>query len=72
VTYRAKPFHFASRPPEDAVILASYAEAVERGFKGLGPGELEHYFASTGPYPVERVSGTLVLDRIPPGNPRDW
>jgi cation transport regulator ChaC len=72
VTYAAKPFHFAPHPPEDAVILATYAAAVERGFEALGPGELEHYLASTGPYPVERVEATLVMDRIPEGNPRDW
>ena len=72
VTYRAKEFHFAPLPPEDAVILATYAAAVERGFEALGPGELEHYLASTGPYPVERVEARLVIDRIPHGNPRDW
>jgi cation transport regulator ChaC len=72
VTYTAKPYHFAPEPPEDAVILAAYAAAVERGFEALGPGELERYLATTGPYPVERVAATLVLDRIPEGNPRDW
>ncbi len=71
VTYRAKPFHFAPEPPEDAVILRTYAEAVEKGFDALGPGELEHYRATT-PYPVERVDAALVVDRIPAGNPRDW
>jgi cation transport regulator ChaC len=72
VTYTAKEFHFAPQPPEDAVILASYAAAVERGFEELGPGELEHYVASTGPDPVERVAASLIIDRIPHGNPRDW
>jgi hypothetical protein len=71
VTYKAKPFHFAPEPPEDSVILASYAAAVEKGFEGLGPGELDHYLTTT-PYPVERVPATLVIDRIPAGNPRDW
>jgi hypothetical protein len=71
VTYTAKEFHFAPEPPEDAVILDTYASAVEKGFGALGPGELEHYLAST-PYPVERVEATLVVDRIPAGNPRDW
>jgi cation transport regulator ChaC len=71
VTYRAKPFHFAPEPPEDSVILATYAAAVEKGFEGLGPGELDHYLATT-PYPVERVPATLVIDKIPQGNPRDW
>jgi len=54
------------------VILATYAAAVERGFEALGPGELDHYLATTGPYPVDRVSAALVLDRIPDGNPREW
>ena len=71
VTYTAKEFHYAPEPPDDAVILATYATAVEKGFEGLGPGELDHYRAST-PYPVERVAATLVVDRIPEGNPRDW
>jgi len=72
VTYTAKPYHFAPEPPEDAVILATYAAAVERGFEALGPDELDRYLATTGPYPVERVEATLVMDRIPDGNPRDW
>ena len=71
VTYEAKAFHFAPVPPEDAVILRTYADAVEQGFAGLGPGELEHYRATT-PYPVDRVVATLVIDRIPAGNPRAW
>ena len=71
VTYKAKPFHFAPRPPDDAVILRTYADAVEKGFEGLGPGELDHYRATT-PYPVDRVEASLVIDRIPAGNPRDW
>jgi hypothetical protein len=71
VTYKAKPFHFAPEPPEDSVILRSYAEAVETGFEALGPGELDHYLATT-PYPVDRVEAELVIDRIPDGNPRAW
>ena len=38
----------------------------------MGEGELQAYLATTGPYPVERVEATLVLDRIPEGNPRAW
>lgn len=72
VTYTAKRSHFRPEAPADAVILATYAEAVERAFGALGPGELEHYLASTGPYPVERVGARLVTDRIPDGNPRAW
>ncbi|HET9119369.1 MAG TPA: hypothetical protein VFN72_02450, partial [Solirubrobacterales bacterium] len=71
VTYSAKPFHFAPEPPDDAVILETYASAVEAGFDALAPGELEHYRATT-PYPVERVAAQLVIDRIPEGNPRAW
>ena len=71
VTYKAKAFHFPPEPPEDSVILATYAAAVEEGFEALGSGELEHYLATT-PYPVERVEATLVIDKIPDGNPREW
>ena len=71
VTYTAKAFHFAPEAPDDAVILRTYAEAVETGFEALGSRELEHYLATT-PYPVERVEAALVIDRIPAGNPRDW
>jgi cation transport regulator ChaC len=71
VTYTAKDFHFAPEPPEDSIILATYAAAVELGFDQLGQGELEHYLATT-PYPVDRHEATLVIDQIPEGNPRDW
>lgn len=72
VTYRAKANHFAPYPPEDAIILATYARAVEQGFDALGPGHLDTYRATTGPYPVERLEGILVIDQIPAGNPRAW
>ncbi len=72
VTYKAKSFHYRPGPPEDAVILDTYAAAVETGFEALGPGELERYLRTTGPYPVERVEASLVLDKIPDGNPRAW
>ena len=72
VTYKAKSNHFAPDPPEDAIILASYASAVEQAFDALGPGHLDTYRATTGPYPVERIEATLVIDRIPDGNPRAW
>jgi len=54
------------------VILATYANAIEKSFEALGPGELERYLLTTGPYPVERVQATLVVDHIPDGNPRAW
>jgi hypothetical protein len=72
ITYTAKDFHFAPKPPSDAVILATYATAVEAGFAALGPGQLDRYRATTGPYPVELVEAALVMDRIPEGNPRAW
>ncbi|MGH2956548.1 MAG: gamma-glutamylcyclotransferase [Solirubrobacterales bacterium] len=72
VTYKAKDFHFRPDPPEDAVILATYAAAVERGFGLLGPDELDHYRRTTLPHPVELVEASLVIDRIPDGNPRAW
>jgi cation transport regulator ChaC len=71
-TYTAKEAHFKPEPPEDAVILATYALACERAFEALGPGELERYVATTGPYPAERVEAKLVRDAIPEGNPRAW
>jgi hypothetical protein len=72
VTYTAKEWHFRPEPPEDAFILANYARTVEKAFDSLADGELERYLATTGAYPVERVEATLVLDRIPEGNPRAW
>ena len=72
VTYTAKSHHFAPEPPDDAVILATYAHAIEQGFEALGPDELDHYRRTTGPDPVERVHAKLVVDRIPDGNPRAW
>lgn len=71
VTYTAKAFHFAPEPPDEAVILRTYAEAVEIGFEALGPGQLDRYRETT-PYPVERVEAQLVIDSIPEGNPRAW
>lgn len=70
--YRAKPAHFAPRPPGDAVVIASYAAFVEAAFEALGPGQRELYLETTGPPPVEVVDAVLVEDRIPAGNPRDW
>jgi cation transport regulator ChaC len=72
VTYTAKAHHFAPDPPDDAIILAAYARAVEEGFDALGPGHLDAYLATTGPYPVELLEAALVVDRIPDGNPRAW
>jgi len=72
VTYVAKSSHLATEPPSGAVILASYAAAVEAAFDRLGPRQRAEYERTTLPYPVELVEGLLVGDRIPAGNPRDW
>ena len=72
VTYTAKEWHFRPEPPEDAFIVATYANTVEAAFEALGRGDLEAYRATTGPHPVDLVEATLVLDRIPDGNPRAW
>jgi hypothetical protein len=71
-TFVAKPGNFAPSVPPGAVILAAYARAVEAAFGSLGPGQLELFRETTGPYPVEVVEATLVRDRIPSGNPREW
>ncbi len=71
-TYVAKAENFAPEPPVGAVVLATYLQAVETAFSGLGAGELERYRETTGEVPVEAVRANLVKDRIPPGNPRTW
>ena len=71
-TFTAKPANHAKSPPPGAIILASYARAVEAAFKALGPEQLELFRETTGPYPVEVVEGILIRDEIPAGNPRDW
>jgi hypothetical protein len=71
-TFVAKRQNFAASPPPGAVILATYARALEAAFDSLGPGQLELFHETTGPYPVELVEAGLVRDRIPIGNPRDW
>ena len=72
ITYRAKEANFAPQPPPGTVILDNYASTVEAAFEALGPGELDHYLASTGPLPVERVKATLIRDKAPKGNPIAW
>jgi cation transport regulator ChaC len=72
LTYVAKPDHLAVEPPTGAVILRSYAVAVESAFEGFGPGHGEEYRRTTLPYPVELIDGSLIHDRIPFGNPREW
>ncbi len=68
----AKPENFARPLPPGAAIVAAYARAVESAFEALGPGQLDLFHETTGPYPVELIEATLVGDRIPQGNPREW
>jgi hypothetical protein len=71
-TFTAKPANYVETPPPEAVILASYARAVEAAFDALGAQQLELFHETTGPYPVEVVEGILIHDQIPAGNPREW
>jgi hypothetical protein len=71
-TFIAKPANFCASPPPGAVILSSYARAVETAFEALGPEQLELFRGTTGDPPVEVVDAVLVRDEIPAGNPRDW
>ena len=68
----AKRANLMPSPGPDAVILRSYAEAVEAAFDRLGGDHGERYRQTTLPYPVEVVDGVLIADRIPAGNPRTW
>jgi hypothetical protein len=70
--YTARPEHHHPTPPEDAIIVASYPAAIEAAFAELGPRDLALYRETTAPPPVEIVPATLVRDRIPAGNPREW
>ena len=72
LAYRARPEHHHPTPPPDCVLVASYLRAVEAAFAELGPGELELFRATTEVPPVDVVEADLVLDSIPPGNPRGW
>jgi hypothetical protein len=72
LAFIAKPENTASSAPPGAVIIASYAQAVESAFARLDDGQLELFRQTTGPYPVEVVDAVLVNDEIPPGNPRRW
>jgi len=72
IAYVAKPERFAPVPPAGSVILSSYARTIEAAFDGISAEEGELYRATTLPYPAPLIEGTLVADRIPPGNPRDW
>jgi len=72
IAYVAKPERFAPEPPPGAVILTSYARTTEAAFDSISAAEGELYRRTTLPYPAPLIDGTLVADRIPPGNPREW
>jgi cation transport regulator ChaC len=70
--YTAKPRHHAPKPPDGAVVIASYVAAVEAAFAALGEPQLELYRRTTEAPPVPVVDAVLVRDHIPEGNPRAW
>ena len=70
--YVVKPEHYAPKPPDGAVVIAAYAQAVEAAFSELGPDHLELFCATTEPPGVELVEALLVTGQIPEGNPRAW
>jgi hypothetical protein len=53
-------------------VVATYPAAIEAAFDRLGPGQLDRFRETTAPIPVPVSKATLIADRIPPGNPRDW
>jgi hypothetical protein len=70
--YTARPEHHHPEPPSDAIVIASYPATIEAAFAELGAEQLELYRRTTAPIPVEITAATLVSDRIPAGNPREW
>jgi cation transport regulator ChaC len=70
--YAARTEHLAERPPQDSVVLAGYAGAVEAAFATLGEEHVRAYRSSTLPYPAPLMDGRLVGDDVPAGNPRAW
>ncbi len=68
-TFTAKADHFAPEPPEDAVILATYALAVEEAFEALGPGGLDAYLRHHGSLPGRARRGDPRQGRDPGGKP---
>ena len=72
IVYTAKPVHHAPETPPGAIVIAEYLRTVVAAFDALGPGQLELFWETTDPPPVEPSEATLVKDRIPEGNPRGW
>ena len=70
--YTARPEHHHPAPPADAIVIRSYLRTVEAAFEALGRGQLDLFRATTAAPPVEVADATLVRNRIPEGNPRDW
>lgn len=71
-TYTARAEHHHPTAPPNSIIVATYPAAVEAGFAALGVDQLRTYRETTAAAPVEAVEASLVMDRIPPGNPRRW
>ena len=65
---RAPPPHTARRRDHRRHLPGDGRGRVRRA----RPGQLELFRATTAPIPVEVIEATLVRDRIPAGNPRDW
>ena len=72
VTYVARPEHHHPTAPDDAIVVSTYPATIEAAFDRLGPGQLDLFRETTTAIPVPVSAATLVADRIPPGNPRDW
>ena len=72
ITYVARPEHHHPTPPADAIVISTYPAAIEAAFDRLGPGQLDLFRSTTAAIPVELTAATLIANRIPPGNPRDW
>ena len=72
LTFVAKPLNSAQTPPSGALILRSYLNVVESGFRELGKGQLERFRATTGEPPVSVVDATLVRHAAPGTTPVDW
>lgn len=70
--YAARTEHLAEQPPQDSVVLAGYASAVEKAFATLGEEHVRAYRRSALPYPAPLMDGLLVGDDVAAGNPRGW
>lgn len=72
VTYTATHQHTAIVTPAKALILDSYLNAVEQGFRELGDDQLDEFRLTTGEPPAPVVSGHLIRHEAVGPSPRDW